>query len=275
CACTGVPRRDFELAFNYDQLDAERIVESLREFEFFTDFGEAFQYSNQLVATAGYAAAAAAGAPYGDLQDGYREALAARVLEPIGMANTTLDIAAVEARGEYALPHQVAFDSLAYEPIEVESEALLSPVEPAGAHWSTDEDMAQYMLTELALGVAPDGERVVSEANLRVTWEPQVAVTATDSYGLGWLVGSYKGLPLIYHGGNTLGFTADLMLAPSADLGVTVLANAQGVNAFTTLVYTHLLELIYQQPADSLERAAFTLEQMEQAFTETKDQVVD
>src|SRR5690606_22596971 len=64
CACTGVPRRDLELAFNYDELSAEAVVESLRSFEFFTAFGEAFQYSNQLVATAGYAAAAAAGAPY-------------------------------------------------------------------------------------------------------------------------------------------------------------------------------------------------------------------
>src|SRR5690606_17252205 len=97
CACTGVPRRDLEFLFNYGELSAEGIVESLRTFEFFTAFGEAFQYSNQLVATAGYAAAAAAGAAYGQLSDGYREALAERVLEPIGMANTTLDFAEVLA----------------------------------------------------------------------------------------------------------------------------------------------------------------------------------
>jgi hypothetical protein len=46
CACTGVPRRDLELLFNAQQLAAEDIVASLAGFEFFTDFGEAFQYSN-------------------------------------------------------------------------------------------------------------------------------------------------------------------------------------------------------------------------------------
>ena len=54
CACTGVPRRDLELVFNSDELSAEEVVESLETFRFFTDFGEAFQYSNQMVATAGY-----------------------------------------------------------------------------------------------------------------------------------------------------------------------------------------------------------------------------
>lgn len=275
CACTGVPRRDYELAFNYDELSAERIVESLREFEFFTDFGEAFQYSNQLVATAGYAAAAAAGAPYGELQPGYRQALAERVTGPIGMSSTTLDLGAVEARGDHAMPHQLSFETVSYELIDLGQEGLLNPVEPAGSHWSTAEDMARYMLTELALGVAPDGERVVSEDNLLVTWEPQVAVSATDSYGLGWFVGEYRGLPLLYHAGNTLGFSADMMLAPTAELGITVFANAQAANVFTNLVYMRLMELLYEQPNESLAQATFALEQTEQALEETKGRVLD
>src|SRR5690606_10482055 len=73
CACTGVPRRDLELLFNANELSAEEIVESLATFEFFTDFGEAFQYSNQMVATGGYVAAAAAGGEYGNLYDAYAQ----------------------------------------------------------------------------------------------------------------------------------------------------------------------------------------------------------
>lgn len=275
CACTGVPRRDFELAFNYDELSAEAVVESLREFEFFTDFGEAFQYSNQLVATAGYAAAAAAGAAYGELQSGYREALQARVLEPIGMADTTLDFETVETRGDFANPHHVDLESGDYEPLDVEVEALLTPVEPAGAHWSTVIDMAHYMLTVLDRGTAPNGEQVVSEENLAVTWEPQVQVSATESYGLGWLVGESKGLPLTYHGGNTLGFTSDLTLIPTAEVGIMVIANAQSANLFTSSVAGRLIELLYQQPADTVSQAEFAIEQMEQAVVDMQDQVVD
>lgn len=46
CACTGVPRRDLKLLFNGNDLSAEDVVDYLGNFEFFTAFGEAYQYSN-------------------------------------------------------------------------------------------------------------------------------------------------------------------------------------------------------------------------------------
>lgn len=275
CACTGVPRRDVELAFNYDELSAEAVVESLREFEFFTDFGEAFQYSNQLVATAGYAAAAAAGAPYGQLYEGYVEALDERVLEPIGMEHTTLDFDEVKEAGEYALPHQLSLESGEYEPIDLSFEELLVPVGPAGAHWSTAEDMARYLQTVLNVGVAPDGDRVVSEENLLVTWEPQVPISATDSYALGWIVSDYHGLPMLSHGGNTIGFTSEFLFLPEADLGIVVVANAQVANPFTGAVTARLLELVYDQPAEIQAQTDFQVEQIEQRLTEQREQLVD
>ena len=54
CACTGVPRRDLELAFNASELTPEKVIESLKEFQVSTAFGEAFQYSNQMVAVGGH-----------------------------------------------------------------------------------------------------------------------------------------------------------------------------------------------------------------------------
>ncbi|MCB0081242.1 MAG: beta-lactamase family protein, partial [Caldilineaceae bacterium] len=146
CACTGVPRRDFELFFNADDLSAEAIVQSLATFEFFTDFGEAFQYSNQLVATGGYAAAAADGADYGNLFDGYRQSLQENVLTPIGMGNTTLSFDEVRARDNYAMPHSLGLDGV-YAPLPLHFEEILTPVAPAGAHWSTLADMTRYLLT--------------------------------------------------------------------------------------------------------------------------------
>ncbi len=134
CACTGVPRRDLELVFNADTLGAEEIVESLATFTFFTDFGEAFQYSNQLVGTAGYAAADDDGASWGNLYTGYIRSLQKRVLDPIGMTNTTLSLPKVKARGDYALPHSLTFRGR-NEPFSVDLEQLLLPIAPAGAHW--------------------------------------------------------------------------------------------------------------------------------------------
>lgn len=274
CACTGVPRRDFELIFNADEMSAEDTVASLQTFDFFTDFGEAFQYSNQMVATAGYLAGLAAGGPADDLMTGYVTALQERVLEPIGMVDTTLWLDVVEASDNYAIPHAVDFD-FSYEPMPLEIERLLDPVAPAGAHWSTLDDMARYLITQLAQGVAPDGAQVVSAQNLAVTREPQVAVTANTSYGLGWLVGEYKGQPLISHGGNTFGFTSDFAFLPDAGLGIVVLTNAQGSNLFNDGVRTRLFELVFEQEAEADAQLQFAYEQLRQANEEVVGRMVE
>ena len=260
CACTGVPRRDLELFFNANELSAEGIIASLGTFEFFTAFGEAFQYSNQLVAAGGYAAAAADGARYGALLEGYTDVLGAHVLEPIGMTDTTLSFAEVRASDDVATPHTQTFAG-AYRPIPLALERLLLPVAPAGAHWSTARDMARYLQTLLARGVAPSGARIVSEERLLETWEPQVPVSADMDYGLGWFIGDYQGLRLISHGGNTLGFTSDLALLPEKDLGIVVLTNAQGSNAFNEAVRERLFELVFEQEPRVAQTVAFAAEQ--------------
>src|SRR5690606_24417285 len=91
CACTGVPRRDFELLFNANELTAEAVIDSLATFEFFTEFGEAFQYSNQLVATAGYVAATSTG-EYGNLYQAYLDLMQTRLFDPLSMSRTVISL---------------------------------------------------------------------------------------------------------------------------------------------------------------------------------------
>lgn len=274
CACTGVPRRDLELIFNAHEMSAEDTVASLQTFDFFTDFGEAFQYSNQMVATGGYLAGLAAGGPVDDLMAAYADALEARVLQPIGMVSTTLSFDAVEASDNYAIPHAADFD-LSYAPMPLAIEELLNPVAPAGTHWTTLMDMARYMITQLNQGIAPDGTQVVSAQNLGVTWEPQVPVAADTSYGLGWFVGEYKGQRLIQHGGNTFGFTSDFAFLPDAGLGIVVLTNAQGSNFFNEGVRTRLFELVFAQEAEADAQIEFVYEQLRQTNQEVLDRLVE
>ena len=261
CACTGVPRRDLELLFNAAEQSAEDTVAVLADFEFFTDFGEAFQYSNQMVATAGYIAGDAAEGGSADLETEYEAAMQQRVLNPIGMADTTVSFDKVLARGRFATPHALTLDNN-YIPIPVESEAVLIPVAPAGLFWSTLEDMARYMITELNEGVAPDGVRVVSRENLQETWKPQIALSNEASYGLGWIVSKYKGQPIISHGGNTIGFTSGFNFLPGKGLGVIVLTNGRATNLFNEGVAGRLLELLYAQPAETAQNLDFYVEQM-------------
>jgi hypothetical protein len=162
-----------------------------------------------------------------------------------------------------------------YLPQPLGIEEVLSAGAPAGVHWSTAEDMANYLITELNRGVAPNGQRVVSAENLEETWRPQVPVDATTQYGLGWFVGDYKQQRLIAHGGNTLGFTSDFAFLPEANLGIVVLANGYGLNALNEAVRTRLFELVFQQPEAAESIATFALEQENAQAAELATQIAN
>jgi CubicO group peptidase (beta-lactamase class C family) len=246
CACSGVPRRDYEFILNARTLSAEDVVRSLAGFQFFTGIGETFQYSNQMVASAGYIAGVAAGGDPDALLPGYAAALQARVLSPMGMLDTTLSMRQVEARGNHATPHGQTLRGTR-TPIPLSEEELLAPVAPAGTAWSTAPDMARYLLTLLAGGVAPNGRRIVSAAGLEHLWTPQVKISADTSYGLGWMITDYKGLHKIEHAGNTFGFTSGLALLPDKGLGAVVLTNARASNIFNEAVIRHVIDLAFGQ----------------------------
>lgn len=260
CACTGVPRRDLEFIFNANQLTAEDVIASLKSFEFFTDFGEAFQYSNQMVATGGYVATIAAGGEYGDLYDAYTATMQERVFDAIGMKDTTFSFDKVIETDNHATPHGAILTG-EYIPLSLDLEKTLIPVTPAGADWSTPHDMALYMITELNKGVTVEGKRVVSETNLLETWKPQVQVSAETSYGLGWFIDKYKGINVIHHGGNTLGFTSEFAFLPDAGLGIVVMTNGQASNLFNESIRVRLLELLYDQPMEYDANIDFAIQQ--------------
>jgi CubicO group peptidase (beta-lactamase class C family) len=259
CACTGVPRRDFEIFFNFNDMSAEDTIESLETFEFFTDFGEAFQYSNQMVAAGGYVTAAALGSEYGKLQDGYIAAMDERIFGPLGMNATTASFEKAIASGKTATPYAQGIDAT-YEPTPMDIERFVVPLAPAGAVWSNTEDMTKYIITQLNKGVAPDGKRVVSAENLTHTWKPQVKINALASYGLGWIVVDYKGQTMISHGGNTTGFTSELAFMPESNLGVTILTNARAANDFADAVRNGLFETAFGLEPQAAKNAKFAHE---------------
>jgi CubicO group peptidase (beta-lactamase class C family) len=262
CACTGLPQRDPEFIFNSATLTPERLITSVRNFPLTAPLGEQFQYSNQMFGIGGYAAAIAAEPEETDLFAAYDTAVRQRLLDPLGMTDSTFVLDEVLATGDYAWPHGLDLAG-AYHPVSLEEdESHVLSVAPAGALWSNAADMARYLLMELAGGVASDGTRVVSQANLEATWQPQVTISApanpdvppefvsmAEGYALGWVVGNYRGQPLYWHSGGTLGFSAQATLLPDADLGIVVLTNGINAEFFTYAVQFRLFELVFDQPA--------------------------
>jgi erythromycin esterase-like protein/CubicO group peptidase (beta-lactamase class C family) len=247
CNCTGVQRRDIEMFFPSRPHTAEDMIQKLRTFSFAGTFGEAFQYSNQMVATGGYLAARAASPSPSNLYDDYVAQMQQRVVDPIGMTSTTFSFDKVRADPNRATPHSRRVDnSLVALPLTLEE--TLAPVAPAGGSWSNVQDLGRYLITQLKEGVAPDGRRVVSANNLKLTWQPQVQAAPNAWYALGWGVGTYKGAHLLNHGGGTSGFTSDLTFLPDANLGIAILSNVQNNTTFIGAVRSRVLELAYGLP---------------------------
>lgn len=127
--------------------------------------------------------------------------------------------------------------------------------------WSTANDMARWLSTELARGVAPNGKRVASEANVVRRWEPQMKITETVAYGLGLAVSKVHGIRVISHGGATAGFSSDALWMPDKGVGLVVLTNGNYPLAgeIRTPIGRRLFELIFDAKPDAEERLTYAL----------------
>jgi CubicO group peptidase (beta-lactamase class C family) len=264
CNCSGIPSLNMESSFESGKLTPETVVTSLADTPPAAPFGEEFLYNNLLIASAGYALGVANGSGSSDIGLAYDLAMQQRVFAPLGMTRTTFDPEAAIATGNYAQPHATTLTG-DLRPVPLTAERGLLPYRPAGALWSNARDMAQVLQMELAAGVAPGGARVVSPENLEETWAPGVAVPnvyggpsemadTMTHYGLGWMLGEYRGLRMVSHAGGTTGYTSQLAFLPDADLGIVILSNAFSMKpfplAFEYAVQMRLFELLFDQPAD-------------------------
>lgn len=262
CACTGVPRKDMELLFEFADVTPEDIVKSVAAYETTTGFGETFQYSNQMVAVGGFVAGHLA-RPEDELGPAYDRAMTERVFQPMGLTTATLDFAEV-VKGPFAHPHSKNLQGTWKElPLEVEHFVL--PLRPSGGVWMSTRDLARYAMTEIARGRSPDGTRVASAAAVEKRWEPQVKASADSSYGLGWGVAEDRGLRVIAHTGGTFGFNAYVVFLPDVGLGLAGMVNGSGGALVNSLAWQKVLELVLDAEPKAEAQLAFALKTEQEA----------
>ena len=149
CACTGLPRQDFEWIFQFEGATPESALGTLATMQPTSKFGEMFQYSNPLAAAGGFVGGHVA-FPSLELGAAYDKAMQTRVFEPLGMGATTFDYAAA-LRGNHAMPHAPDIDGKPTRALMEVNYAVI-PVRPAGAAWSNVRDMLAYVAMELREG---------------------------------------------------------------------------------------------------------------------------
>jgi CubicO group peptidase (beta-lactamase class C family) len=256
CACTGMPRRDFDFIFEIDGVSPEERMKQMSGMAPTTSSGETFQYSNYLVAAGGYAAAKAY-APTMELEKAFTKAIKENVFKPLGMKRSEV-INTVPYVENSAYPHAYNLE-LKPELISIKLDESPNSVAPAGSIWSNIDDMTEYLKFELSNGGSKPG--YISQEDLLLRRKKGIKITDELNYGLGLFVENKNGIEIFHHGGNTLGFTSDMFFIPSRGLGVVVLVNMGSANTFRTSVKNKLLELFFEMDNQVDEGIAFYLQE--------------
>jgi len=258
CACTGMPRRDLDLVFEYGVRKPEDSFKAFTALKPTTGLGETFQYSNQMTAIGGFLAARVA-EPGKPLAAAYASAMKTRVFGPMGMTDTTASFDE-GWKGAVARPHGGTLvgprDEATVLPPAIER--FVEPIAPAGVVFSTAHDMARYALVELAKGRTPEGKQVFGEANFLERRKARVRVGAKGAYGLGLGTSTLRGVPVVTHDGGTFGFVSRFAVFPDKNLGLVVLTNTTSADAlFIDAVTQRLVELAFsgkEQAARDLDK---------------------
>jgi CubicO group peptidase (beta-lactamase class C family) len=223
CACTGMPRQDYEWLFEFQESSPEGAMKLLGTMQPTSKFGDLFQYSNLMAAAAGYVGGALV-APNLRLGEAYDLAMRQEVFNPLGMKRTTFDFRRATS-GNYALPHSKDVDDKLHV-IRQDMNYSVVPVRPAGGVWTSSHDLAQYVVMELAKGMLPGGRRYISEENLMARRAPLVKVGEDIDYGMGLFADKRWGIPVLRHGGDLFGYHSDMMWFPEHGVGAVILTNS-------------------------------------------------
>jgi len=270
CACTGLPRQDFEWLFEFKDSTPASVMQTLGGMQPTTKFGELFQYSNLMAAAAGYVAGQSL-TPGKELGAAYDEAMQARVFDPLGMKSVTFQIAKAE-RGDHARPHGIDADGKVV-PADMGFNQSIYAARPAGAAWSSAGDLLKYVQLELAGGKLPDGRVLVSQKNLLARRVKQVAIGETGGYGMGLWLNTKWNVLVLSHGGSMLGYKSDMLMLPEHGVGAVILTNSDTGQMLLGPFRRRLLEVLFDGKPEAADNLAASVRQFKAGVAKERERL--
>ena len=227
---------------------------------------QVYQYSNEMVAAAGYIAAHRVYQNL-DFNQAYQKVMQKYLFDIVGMQNSLFNL-------HQDLPenHSSAYSrDLQYQNTLIDENPILYQclLPAGGAAWSNIQDMNKYLLFELANGINTQGERVISEKNLLERREPQIK-TSEAEYGLGYRIGKNKGILTLSHGGATFGgFSSYMFLLPEHSIGCIIVTNINvgfSMQSFIHPVHQKILEILFDGKPEAQKMLESSLDASKEGF---------
>lgn len=202
-----------------------------------------FQYTNLHFTLLGRVIEAVTGQAWQDY-------LAARVFQPLGMADATCYASRLYANPLAAQPLTIADQGWQDVPLRKHDAVMHA----AGGMGASAVDLGHWIAFHLS-GRNPQGQSLLSEPMLAEVHRQQVSMAEAEEfprgvvregYSLGWFTGHLHGRRMLEHGGGYLGTATLVSLLPEDQVGVAVLINeSRGLLATQIAldVYAQLLGL--------------------------------
>jgi CubicO group peptidase (beta-lactamase class C family) len=215
-------------------------------------------YSNYGAALAGYIVERASGMPF-------EQYIEEHIFKPLRMEHSSFRQPLPDALRDH-LSKSYSTGSGAVVPFELGWDA------PAGALSSTAPDMAQFMMAHLNSGLLPGGDdsnRILKPETTGLMHSPaNRPAPVVDAMCYGFYEQSRNGVRVIAHGGDLTAFHSELVLIPSAKVGLFISFNSSGRNSavynIRTAVFEGFMDRYFPRqapvatspPADAKEHAA-------------------
>ena len=217
--------------FDHPMYSFEKHIASIFDTWLKFPVGTRYSYSNLGIDLAGYILQVRSGMPF-------VQYVQEKVLDPLGMKDSTLDVNRIRANHSRAIGHTVG-------------ELFRPPVDflliPSGGVWTPAEDMARYLQFHINKG-ALDGTRLLQEGLVETMYTPPnmpaQGAYQDSSYALGITVNTRHGARHFQHGGGGFGFNSSMVWYPELKLGAVVLCNAQLNDDFVVQLSEGILDSI-------------------------------
>jgi CubicO group peptidase (beta-lactamase class C family) len=218
------------------------IAQRLRYIPLATSFRSAYAYDNVLYLVAGHVIEAVSGRSWEDF-------VQSRVLAKVGMTSSNVRHSDAAKGGNVATPH-AAVDGKVRPIAPFDSDNT----NPAGGINSNAEDMAKWLIVQLAQGQLADGSALIKPATARQITTLVTAIPIGEGapelrelrpnfsgYALGFGVRDYRGHKLLTHTGGLPGYVSRVAMIPDESVGVAILTNQESGGAYDSIA-SHILD---------------------------------
>ncbi|KAF9348593.1 hypothetical protein BGX26_013000 [Mortierella sp. AD094] len=246
---TGFPAVDVAW-FYYGTESRKELIKRMKYVKMDTKLRPDSKYNNVMTAIAGIATANAVDMEYEDL-------VRQKVFKPLGLKNTGFSIKEMSKHPNYAVPYDATSFSDAkngkFKQLPLTPTATAAA--PAGDIYSNVLDLVRWGQTIMHYG-EQDGKQVLNKDSITETLSAQSILAKgrrtpdfppSMTYGMGWMLDSYKGNIVYSHNGKVDGYVSNLAFFPDSELVVAHLTNSYS-NALPEAAFFYIADELLGLP---------------------------